>query len=241
MWLLALMVTVLTAGGLGATTKEQWIFQSETRWDRQWSSGAWHYQEQVPVERSRIAVIGGVFVQLYASVANATILEVGCGEGAVPDFLSPVQKQGYVGIDISNEAISIAKAKRKGGGMRFVHAAAHRFEPQGRFDVVIFSEVLYYTEYEKVLDQYLLYMNPGAIVIISIFQMTGKPKHENIFAYAQKKFQIIDEIEIHGKTKKWGRTMDNSPVSSEQFERVKDHGRAEAALIALYGAEQLKV
>jgi len=203
------------AAAAAAPAKEQWIFQSEKKWDREWSSGAWHYQEQVPVERSRIAVIGGVLVQLYAPQANATILEVGCGEGAVTDFLSPVQKLGYVGVDISKEAISIAKAKRKGGGMRFVHAAAHRFEPHGKFDVVIFSEVLYYTEYEKILDQYLQYMNPNAIVIISIFQMTGKPKYENIFAYAQKKFQMVDEIEVHGKTKKLG--ADNTPVEKTAF------------------------
>ena len=33
--------------------------------------------------------------------------------------------------------------------------------------------------------------------------MTGKPKYENIFLYAQSKFQQIDEIEVSGKTKKW--------------------------------------
>ena len=201
--------------------KEQWIFQSESRWDRQWGNGAWNYQDQVPVERSRIAVIGGVLIQLYAvainstSSYNCTVLEVGCGEGAVSDFLAPAQKLGYVGIDISNEAVGIAKTKRKAGGMQFIHATAHKFEPMGKFDVIIFSEVLYYTEYEKILDQYATYMNPNGIVIISIFQMTGKPKYENIFAYAQKQFNMVDEIEIHGKTRKLG--SDLTPVLKTAF------------------------
>ena len=103
------------------------------------------------VERSRIAVIGGVLIQLYASNLNATILEIGCGEGAVTDFLTPIQKRGYIGVDISKEAIAIAKSKRMEGGMRFVVSAAHRFQPQNKFDVIVFSEVLYYTEYEKIL------------------------------------------------------------------------------------------
>jgi 2-polyprenyl-3-methyl-5-hydroxy-6-metoxy-1,4-benzoquinol methylase len=210
LWLLVLAMIVSHAWG-----KEQWIFQSEKKWDKEWSSGAWHYQEKVPVERSRIAVIGGVLVQLYAPSANSTVLEIGCGEGAVTDFLTPPQKLGYVGVDISKEAIAIAKTKRKAGGMRFVHAAAHKFEPLGKFDVVIFSEVLYYTEYEKILDQYQGYMNPNAILIISIFQMTGKPKYENIFAYAQSKFTMVDEIEVSGKTKKLG--GDNSPVEKTAF------------------------
>jgi len=185
------------------SAKEQWIFQPEKKWDREWASGAWKYQEKVPVERSRIAVIGGVLVQMYAPFANSTVLEIGCGEGAVADFLTPGQVEGYVGVDISKEAIAIAKTKRKTGGIRFVHAAAHKFQPGNKFDVIIFSEVLYYTEYEKIMDQYSTYLSPQGIVIISIFQMEGKPKYENIFKYAQTKFQQVDEIEVSGKTKKW--------------------------------------
>ena len=185
------------------SAKDQWIFQPEKKWDREWASGAWKYQEKVPVERSRIAVIGGVLVQMYAPFANSSVLEIGCGEGAVADFLTPAQVSGYVGVDISKEAIAIAKNKRKTGGIRFVHAAAHKFQPGNKFDVIIFSEVLYYTEYEKIMDQYENYLSPKGIVIISIFQMEGKPKYENIFSYAQSKFQQIDEIEVSGKTKKW--------------------------------------
>lgn len=185
------------------TCKEQWLFQSEKKWDKEWTSGAWNYQEKVPVERSRIAVIGGVLVQMYALESNSTILEIGCGEGAVSDFLTASQRSGYVGVDISKEAIAIAKQKRKSGGMRFVHAAAHRFQPNSKFDVIVFSEVLYYTEYEKIMDQYANYLTPTGIVIISIFQMAGKPKYENIFAYAQSRFTWIDEIEVSGKTKKY--------------------------------------
>lgn len=211
---------------LGTICVEGMIFQSERNWDRQWSSGAWNYLDQVAVERSRIAVIGGVLIQLYAPYANATILELGCGEGVVTEFLTPLQKLGYVGVDISKEAVMIAKSKRKqylasaeGGGLRFVHAAAHAFEPQGNktFNLVVLSEMLYYTEHEKILDQYEKYLSSNGIVIISMFQMEGKPKHEEIFTYARKKFVLIDELEIHGKTKKWGRTTDISPVEKTAF------------------------
>ena len=184
-------------------SKEQWLFQSEKKWDKEWSSGAWNYQEKIPVERSRLAVIGAVLIQVHAPNANATVLEIGCGEGAVSDFLTTSQVPGYVGVDISKEAIAIARSRRTTPGIRFVHAAAHRFQPSTKFDVIIFSEVLYYVEYEKIIDQYANYLSPEGIVIVSIFQMTGKPKYENIFLYAQSKFQQIDEIEVSGKTKKW--------------------------------------
>jgi 2-polyprenyl-3-methyl-5-hydroxy-6-metoxy-1,4-benzoquinol methylase len=220
-WMLLLVLVAFSA-----VCVEGMIFQSERTWDRQWGGGAWSYLEQVPVERSRIAVIGGVLIQLYAPYANATVLEVGCGEGAVTEFLTPAQKLGYVGVDVSKEAVMIAKSKRKQylanaerGGLRFVHAAAQAFEPQGNktFNLVVFSEVLYYTEHEKILDKYEKYLSSHGIVIISMFQIEGKPKHEEIFTYAQKKFVLIDELEIHGKTKKWGRTTDITPVDKTAF------------------------
>ena len=196
------LIQLLSGFLLLVASKEQWLFQSDKKWDKEWSSGAWNYQDTVAVERSRIAVIGGVLTQLYAPYANSTVLEIGCGEGAVSDFLTAAQRPGYVGVDISKEAIAIAKTKRSPGGTRFVHSPAHKFQPTHKFDVIIFSEVLYYTEYEKILDQYATYLSPNGIVIISIFQITGTPKYDAIFAYAQKTFQLIDEMTISGKVKR---------------------------------------
>lgn len=182
--------------------ENQWLFQSESKWDKEWKSGAWDYMEFMAVERSRIAVIGGVLIQIYASKShNMSTLDIGCGEGSISDFLKPSQKVGYVGVDLSKEAIHVAKQKR-GAPMRFVHAAAHKFQPIHKFDVIIFSDVLYYVEYEKVLNQYDTYLNQNGIVIISIFHQKEQLMYENIFNYARTKFDYIDEIDVGGYTKK---------------------------------------
>ncbi len=44
--------------------KDQWLFQPEKKWDQEWRSGSWAYLENQAVERSRAAVIGGVFCQV---------------------------------------------------------------------------------------------------------------------------------------------------------------------------------
>ena len=44
--------------------------------------------------------------------SNSSVLDVGCGEGAISDFLSPVQNSRYVGVDLSKEAVQVAKNKR---------------------------------------------------------------------------------------------------------------------------------
>ena len=176
------------------------MFQSEKQWDKEWKSGAWTYMEKIAVERSRIAIIGGVFVPMYTG-HNSSVLDIGCGEGAISDFLTPFQRTKYVGVDISKEAIAFAKSTR-GPPRKFVHAAAHLFSPMHKFDVIIFSDMLYYVEHEKILKQYVNYMNPDAIVIISIFHQTEKLMYEHIFNFARTLLVQVDEIDVGGYTVK---------------------------------------
>lgn len=180
--------------------EDQWMFQSEKQWDKEWKSGAWTYMEKIAVERSRIAIIGGVFVPMYTGY-NSSVLDIGCGEGAISDFLSPIQRTKYVGVDISKEAIAVAKSTR-GPPRKFVHAAAHLFSPMHKFDVIIFSDMLYYVEHEKILKQYVNYMNSDAIVIISIFHQTEKLMYEHIFNFARTLLVQVDEIDVGGYTVK---------------------------------------
>ena len=106
----------------------------------------------------------------------------------------------------------------RGPPRKFVHAAAHAFVPNHKFDVIVFSDVLYYVEHEKVLKQYSNYLNPNGIlwllliiiiyvtivtiilgiVIISIFHQTEKLMYEHIFNFAKSIFQHIDEIDVGG-------------------------------------------
>jgi 2-polyprenyl-3-methyl-5-hydroxy-6-metoxy-1,4-benzoquinol methylase len=195
-WFLALLSFLFIAIIDG---EKQWMFQSESKWDKEWSSGEWNYMDKVAVERSRIAVIAGVLVQMY-SHPNASVLDIGCGEGPISDFLNQEQKSRYVGVDLSQIAIQNAK-KLRGSPQKFVHAAAHQFHPKHSFDVVIFSEVLYYTEHEKVLTQYNGYLNPNGILIISFFHQ-GPQLYDRIFNYAATLFDKIDEVNVEGFTKK---------------------------------------
>lgn len=195
-----LMAGLAIAWHMGVEAEDQWLFQSESKWNKEWKSGAWTYMETVPVERSRIAVIGGVFIPMFAN-KNASVLDIGCGEGSISDFLTEDQKHKYVGVDLAKEAIIAAK-KARGAPLKFVHAAAHQFVPQHKFDAIVFSDVLYYVEHEKVLKQYETYLNPRGIIIISIFHQSEKLMYEQIFEFARKTFDKVDEMDVSGFTKK---------------------------------------
>lgn len=195
---LLFVLALMTALMIVQPQSDQWMYQSDEKWDKEWAAGEWDYMEAMPIERSRIGVIGGVFTRKYAS-SSARVLDVGCGEGAISDFLLP--NQSYVGLDLSKEAIRRGKIKRP-SPVKFVHLTAHEFQPLQNFDVIIFSEVLYYVAYEKIIDQYIRYLNPSGIMIISIFHKTEKLLYQNIFEYARKKLKFIDEMDISGYTRK---------------------------------------
>ncbi len=206
-----------------------WMFQSERKWDEQWSRGNWDYMDVVPVERAKHAVVSEL-MSIYSSnsttstssssssSSSTSTLDVGCGEGTLYGFLEPERKKGYVGIDLSREAIQAARRKRGGGqgqgqgqGQsegRFVHAAAHTFTPkrrQHKFETVIFSDVLYYVDHESVLRRYNNeLLSDQGIVIISIFQKPDSPKimYENIFSAARLIFDKVDEMHLSGTTRK---------------------------------------
>jgi 2-polyprenyl-3-methyl-5-hydroxy-6-metoxy-1,4-benzoquinol methylase len=163
-------------------TYGDWMFQSEQKWDQQWKSGAWDYMDKVAVERSKIAIIGGVFAHIYTN-SNASVLDMGCGEGAMSDFLSEGQKQRYLGVDLSKEAIVNARLKRP--KLKFLHSGVYQFVPHHQFDIIVFSDVLYYVEHEKILQQYSKYLTPTGIIILSIFHTTEKIMYENIFNSAR--------------------------------------------------------
>jgi len=165
--------------------------------------------DTVAIERAKVSVVG-VLAQIYAANSTATsaaaqgsVLDIGCGEGSLADFLSTDQQAGYVGVDLSREAILSAKRKRP--TMKFVHSAAHKFHPKGHktFKVISFADMLYYVDHKSVLEQYSGYLAPEGIVIISMFfQEKGKLLYQNIWNDARAMFDKIDEMELSGSTKK---------------------------------------
>ena len=192
-----------------------WMFQSERKWDEQWSKGSWDYMDVVPVERAKHAVVSELMA-IYSSnsTSSSGTLDVGCGEGTLYGFLEPERRKGYVGIDLSREAVQAARRKQGGGqgqgqGQgRFVHAAAHTFTPkrrQHKFETIVFSDVLYYIDHESVLSRYNEdILSDHGIVIISIFQKPDSPHimYENIFSAARTIFDKVDEMHLSGTTRK---------------------------------------
>lgn len=135
-------------------------------WDKEFLSGRWNCLDENPAERARHAIIG-MYCQKY--FLNGKILDIGCGEGTLTDFLNGQQKKNYLGIDISSAAVEIGKSRRP--FINFQCISAESFQTDNKFDVVIFNEILYYTNYKEIIKKYIEILNDDGLIIISLYRI----------------------------------------------------------------------
>jgi 2-polyprenyl-3-methyl-5-hydroxy-6-metoxy-1,4-benzoquinol methylase len=174
---------------------------TEKQWDTQFSKGKWDYLGQVAIERARNSVIVGVFAHHFA--LNGRILDIGCGEGALADFLNEDQKKLYLGLDLSTEAIRIAKQKRS--NLNFLVSDAEKYLPlKGhQANVIVFNEMLYYMDHVKVLKQYSgsEYLAKDGIIVICVWYTTKvNYLKASIFEDARKILEFVDYVDVSGVT-----------------------------------------
>lgn len=125
---------------------------------------------------------------------NPTILDVGCGQGRLFQLLDATSNyRSYLGIDFSQNAIKKAK-----------HLANHKstfeltdfevWKPANRYDVIIFSESIYYIDYPRdILHQYATYLSSDGAMIVSIYRHFG---NERIWDDLDREFHFIAGSQI---------------------------------------------
>jgi 2-polyprenyl-3-methyl-5-hydroxy-6-metoxy-1,4-benzoquinol methylase len=179
-------------------------------WEREYKNGNWDYLEQVPVERARSAIIVGTYYQMFGK--NQSILDVGCGTGTLSDSLFPRQKRMYTGIDISFEAIRIGKERRP--RVHLVRASAEEFDisnttmvpssmhpssTPSKYGMIVFNEVIYYTDHMKIFEKYKQMLAPSGHIVISCWGSEKDTRmRDKLDKDAEQVFQKVDEMVVQG-------------------------------------------
>ncbi len=144
-------------------------WRRKRRWNKQYKSGRWESLKS-EIEAKRYYQILD-YLKEFAP-ANPSILDIGCGDGVMNRHMQDVTFDYFLGVDFSS--VSIEKAKEQHfPKAEFLAEDAIKFQPKRNFDAIIFNEAFYYipeSEKTRVLNLMLDHLNPGGVVISSIFR-----------------------------------------------------------------------
>ncbi len=104
------------------------------------------------------------------------VLEIGCGSGSLTKLLAEFGYSGsYIGVDIADR---FDRTAQPGFQREFVFADAHRFEPDGKFDLVVSVSAL-----EHIADDRRLIQKLGGFVAPGGVQLHFVPSGWGLLAY----------------------------------------------------------
>ena len=166
------------------------------QWDCEYDSGAWE-RLGTPSEVARYGVIAACCLSMAPGLR---ILDVGCGEGVLHDYLTPAAQQAYTGLDISEAAISLARRQHSSG--KFIVTNSSEFETNERFDAIVFNECLYYfDDPASEMARYATMLNDNGIIVVSAY---ASPRTHRFWSRLQKQFRHDEEIRLrNGAGERW--------------------------------------
>jgi ubiquinone/menaquinone biosynthesis C-methylase UbiE len=122
------------------------------------------------------------FEEMIQPQGKINLLDVGCGTGQSRQIYKPYTKR-YLGIDLSPEAIEIAKHKHPEAEWQVADATQTPFEPHS-FDVVAFSSVLHHIpDFTRALVEAKRLLRPGG----KVFAFDPNLRHPAMFLFRNPK------------------------------------------------------
>jgi SAM-dependent methyltransferase len=85
-----------------------------------------------------------------------TVLDIGCGHGAVAHAIATSTGASVTGIDLSSNNIQLARERHAAEGVEYICGDALTDLPRGHYDVVVMSNVLEHIEHRVVFLQQML-------------------------------------------------------------------------------------
>ena len=129
--------------------------------------------------------------------AGASVLDVGCGTGAlISDYLSHGAKK-VVAIDISQNMIAIAKKKYQNQNVKFYCEDATYFKSDERFDsIVIYNAFPHFCDQEELIHHLAGLLNPEGTLTVAHNMSRNRLEahHSGDARYVSKSLMPIENL-----------------------------------------------
>jgi 2-polyprenyl-3-methyl-5-hydroxy-6-metoxy-1,4-benzoquinol methylase len=166
------------------------LVQSAQTWEAQYAGGRWDFLAQLS-ELSRFSILAGYVWHLKPGGA---VLDVGCGQGVLLRRLPSSSYSRYVGIDVSDSAVSVAQEQRNERGA-FLAADCEDYSPAEKFDVIVFNEVLCcLRDPMRTVERYARSLNPHGILLVSL--CTAARGSATILWRLRRAYATVDEVRV---------------------------------------------
>jgi len=129
---------------------------------------------------------------LLKHLRQGDLLLLGCGAASILENLDKEGMNSAIGVDLSAEALRIAK-QYESKAIRFVQADMLQFETSDRFDVIMFSESLYYVpaaQQGAFLHRLLSNLKAGGVFLVTLAQPA---RYHAILEMIRKEFTVLED------------------------------------------------
>jgi SAM-dependent methyltransferase len=172
-------------------------------WDKEFSGTKWDFIDNT--------VGDCVYAPLEKYAKNGRILDLGCGPGNTANELDSSAYGTYVGVDISEAALTKAKKRTEKNGRTgknsFVREDFVNYAPSEKFDVILFRESIYHVPMGKIketLDRFSNYLNDGGVIIVRIALSDGtgvreKQRPAEMVRIMETEFDLVERFQHEGE------------------------------------------
>src|SRR3712207_242221 len=142
------------------------------------STGAWHPGTYLRYAGERARPFAELLARVDAA-APRTVVDLGCGEGALTASLAQRWPGARVtGIDSSPEMLAAAAAHAEPGRVDFALGDVRDWAPDGPVDVLVSNAVLHWVPgHEELLARWAGWLAPGGVLAVQVPGNFRAPTH----------------------------------------------------------------
>jgi SAM-dependent methyltransferase len=147
-------------------------------WDQEFAGTHWDFIDDTRGDC--------VYPHLEKHLKGGSILDLGCGPGNSANELSLSSYSTYIGVDISKEALAKAAKRTAENGRTaknsFVCSDFLDYQPEQKFDVILFRESMYHIPLRKVepiLKHFSNHLTDKGVFVVRMNMSDGKGGHKS--------------------------------------------------------------